>query len=128
MITLTTDSAARKDIPLARGLLDYFPNALAEIARLSLAANEKHNPGQELHWSREKSDDHADTIVRHLVDRGEIDDDGFLHDIKVAWRGLALAETELIRRGAKPGRNARLLEPRATVAEPGACPRCGPDE
>lgn len=106
--TLTADSEARKGIPLVRGLLDYFPNAMAEVARLSLAANEKHNPGEELHWSREKSADHADTIVRHLVDRGEIDDDNFLHDIKVAWRGLALAETELIRRGAKPGRAARI--------------------
>lgn len=106
--TLTGDSDARKGIPLARGLLDYFPNALAEVARLSLAANEKHNPGQELHWSFEKSADHADTILRHLVDRGEMDDDQFLHDVKVAWRGLALLEAELIRRGATPGRAAKL--------------------
>lgn len=108
--TLITDSKARKEIPMARGLLDYFPNALAEVARLSLAANEKHNPGQELHWSFEKSADHADTILRHLVDRGELDDDQFLHDVKVAWRGLALLEAELIKRGAKPGRAARLAE------------------
>lgn len=105
---LTTDSNARKGIPMARGLLDYFPNALAEVARLSLAANEKHNPGQELHWSFEKSADHADTILRHLVDRGELDDDNFLHDVKVAWRGLALLEAELIKRGAKPGRAAKV--------------------
>lgn len=106
--TLTTDPNARKEIPLARGLLDYFPNALAEVARLSLAANEKHNPGQELHWSFEKSADHADTILRHLVDRGTLDDDQFLHDVKVAWRGLALLEAELIKRGAKPGRATKI--------------------
>src|SRR4051812_6747525 len=113
--TLITDSAARKEIPMARGLLDYFPNALAEVARLSLAANEKHNPGQELHWSFEKSADHADTILRHLVDRGELDDDGFLHEVKVAWRGLALLEAELIKRGAKPGRAAKVTPKNASA-------------
>jgi hypothetical protein len=115
--TLTTDSDARKNIPLARGLLDYFPNALAEVARLSLAANEKHNPGQELHWSFEKSADHADTILRHLVDRGTMDDDNFLHDIKVAWRGLALAEAALIKRGAQPGRAALMEQPLINKSE-----------
>lgn len=88
-MSLPTDSAARKDIPLARGCLDYFPDALAEVARLSQAGNDKHNPGQPLHWSREKSSDHADCIMRHLAERGKVDDDGFLHDVKVAWRALA---------------------------------------
>ena len=92
-MTLPTDSKARKDTPLARGLLDYFPDALAAVARLSQAANEKHNPGEPLHWSREKSSDHADCIVRHLVERGTVDaDDGFLHDVKVAWRALAMCQ------------------------------------
>lgn len=87
---LPTDSKARKDIPLVRGCLDYFPDALCEVARLSLHANEKHNPGEPLHWSKEKSNDHADCIMRHLIDRGKVDpDDGFLHDVKVAWRALA---------------------------------------
>lgn len=93
---LPTDSKARKDLPLARGLLDYFPLALAEVARLSQAGNDKHNPGQPLHWSREKSSDHADCIVRHLVDRGKVDaEDGFLHDAKVAWRALAMCQLAL---------------------------------
>ena len=86
---LTTDSAARKDVPMATGLLDYFPDALADVARLSKVGNDKHNPGQPLHWSRNKSDDHADCIIRHEVDRGKIDTDGVLHDTKVAWRALA---------------------------------------
>lgn len=86
---LSTDSAARKGIPLATGLLDYFPDALADVARLSLASNEKHNPGEPLRWSREKSSDHADALLRHMVDRGALDHDGLLHDTKVAWRALA---------------------------------------
>lgn len=92
-MTLPTESKARKDVPMARGLLDYFPDALAAVARLSQKGNEKHNPGEPLHWSREKSSDHADCIIRHLADRGTADaDDGELHDVKVAWRALAMLQ------------------------------------
>ena len=92
-MSLPTESKARKGIPLARGCLDYFPKALAAVARLSQKGNDKHNPGEPLHWSREKSSDHADCIMRHLVDRGQVDpEDGFLHDAKVAWRALAMLE------------------------------------
>lgn len=86
---LPADSAARKNQPMATGLLDYFPDALADVARLSKIGNDKHNAGQPLHWSREKSSDHADCIMRHMVDRSLLDDDGMLHDAKVAWRALA---------------------------------------
>ena len=86
---LTTDSAARKDVPICTGVLDYFPDALADVARLSKIGNDKHNPGEPLHWARGKSTDQADCIIRHMVDRGTIDTDGVLHDTKVAWRALA---------------------------------------
>jgi hypothetical protein len=110
--TLPTDSAERKDIPLQRGCLDYFPAALAEVARLSLAGNEKHNPGEELHHARGKSTDHADCIARHQLDRGTIDpEDDFLHDVKVAWRALAQLQEALEARGAPLARAARLPEP-----------------
>lgn len=92
---LTTNSAARKSVPLCTGLLDYFPDALAEVARLSKIGNDKHNPGQPLHWSRGKSDDHADCIMRHMLDRGTVDADGVLHDAKVAWRALAQLQLAL---------------------------------
>jgi hypothetical protein len=92
---METDKTIRKETPMARGLLDYFPLALAEVARVSYVANEQHNPGQPMHWAKEKSTDHADCIIRHLVDRGTEDTDGLLHSAKVAWRALALLETEL---------------------------------
>lgn len=76
-------------------MLDYFPLAIAEVARVSKAGNDQHNPGQPLHWAREKSTDHADCIVRHLLERGTLDSDGQLHSAKVAWRALALLQTEL---------------------------------
>ncbi len=92
---LPTDAKARKDQPIARGLLDYFPLACAAVAELSRIGNEQHNPGQPMHWVREKSTDHADCIVRHLIDRGTVDTDGVRHATKVAWRALALLQTEL---------------------------------
>ena len=102
-MTLPTDSKARKNAPMARGLLDYFPDALAAVARLSQKGNDKHNPGEPLHWSREKSNDHADCIVRHLAERGTVDaEDGELHDVKVAWRALAMLQLALEAQGALP--------------------------
>lgn len=106
---LPTDSAARKDIPLVRGLLDYFPAALAAVAEVSRIGNEQHNPGEPIHWARGKSTDHADCVVRHLVERGTLDSDGVRHSAKVAWRALALLQEELeadgvpLARGAKAG-------------------------
>lgn len=95
MSFLPSDAKARKNAPMARGLLDYFPRACAAVAELSRIGNEQHNPGEEMHWAREKSTDHADCIVRHLVDRGSVDNDGVLHDVKVVWRALAMAELAL---------------------------------
>ncbi len=89
------DSADRKATPITTGVLDYFPNALLEVAKISKAGNDQHNPGQPLHWAREKSTDHADCIVRHLMERGTLDTDGMRHTAKVAWRALALLQTEL---------------------------------
>lgn len=93
--SLPADSAARKEIPLARGLLDYFPAALAAVASVSKKGNDQHNPGQPMHHARGKSMDHADCILRHLVDRGTVDTDGVRHAAKVAWRALALLQEEL---------------------------------
>lgn len=92
---LPADPADRKNIPITTGVLDYFPLALAEVARVSKAGNDQHNPGQALHWARDKSLDHADCIGRHLVDRGSRDADGMRHSAKLAWRALALLQTEL---------------------------------
>lgn len=93
--TLSTDKKLRKDSPMARGVLDYFPRALMAVANVSFVGNEQHNPGQPMHWAKEKSTDHADCILRHLAERGTIDDDGLRHSAKVAWRALAQLEIEL---------------------------------
>jgi hypothetical protein len=106
---LPDESAARKRVPMATGLLDYFPDALAAVAEVSFLGNEKHNPGQPLHHARGKSMDHADCIMRHLTERGGRDGAGVRHSAQLAWRALALLQDELERdhdltlpRGATP--------------------------
>jgi dATP/dGTP diphosphohydrolase len=106
--TLPAGSAERKEVPLARGLLDYFPAALAAVAHVSKVGNDQHSPGEPIHWARGKSTDHADCILRHLVDRDEIDVDGTPHVDKVAWRALALAQEWHEAHGAPLARGAKL--------------------
>lgn len=111
LTTLPTTSADRKAIPLTSGVLDYFPAALAEVAKVSKAGNDKHNPGQPMHHARGKSTDHADSIARHLMERGGVDPDtGVLHSAELAWRALALLQQELEDAGAPLARGARLPE------------------
>lgn len=124
---LPTDKQARKDCPIASGALDYFPLAIAEVARLSKAANEQHNPGEPMHWAREKSTDHADCLVRHLIERGCVDEDGMLHSAKVAWRALALLQLELEDRAERVRDIPHRILKRAKSADmfTGYCARCG---
>jgi len=88
-VSLSTYDKTRKATPIFSGVLRYFPDALAEVAALSHAGNEKHNPGEPLHWARSKSTDQLDCVMRHLMEAGTVDTDGFYHDVKVAWRALA---------------------------------------
>lgn len=106
-------SARRKQVPLATGLHDYFPNALAAVAEHSYFSNEKHNPGQKLHWSRYNSADHADAAARHLRERGGYDNEGRRHSAGLAWRALAVLEEELIAEGYTPGRGTSNSPPYA---------------
>lgn len=104
---LSTDAQERKAVPLASGVMDYFPAALAEVAKVSFKGNEQHNPGQPLHWARGKSTDHADTMLRHFLERGTIDTDGTRHSAKMVWRALALLQMELEHDGYPTARGAR---------------------
>jgi hypothetical protein len=107
--TLPEDAAARYRFPLAEGLLYYFPSALALVAEVSRIGNEQHNPGEPMHWARGKSIEHADKIMRHLMDAGGKDSQGVRHTSRLAWRALALLQEECEREeGAPLPRNARL--------------------
>lgn len=93
--SLPDDPKARKNYPIASGVLDYFPDALVAISEISKAGNDQHNPGLPLRWTRSKSGDEADTCMRHFLQRGTIDTDGKRHTAKAAWRMLALLQKEI---------------------------------
>jgi hypothetical protein len=93
--TLPTEGKARKEYPVASGVLDYFPDALVAISQVSFEGNKQHNPGEPLHWAREKSTDESDTMIRHFLQRGTRDTDGLRHSAKMAWRALAILQKEI---------------------------------
>jgi hypothetical protein len=111
-MTLPTDSNERKEYPIYRGVLKYFPAAIAGVARTSKLGNDKHNPGQDLHHARGKSSDHGDCIVRHLIDltdllsqterTGADNKEQILSEVSsLTWRALALSQ-ELHERFGSP--------------------------
>lgn len=109
LAVLPTDAKERKETPIGTGVLDYFGAALAEVARVSKAGNDQHNPGQPLHWAWGKSSDHFDCAIRHLMQRGTRDTDGQLHTAKAAWRILALLTEEKVTEGYPLPRAARVI-------------------
>lgn len=93
--TLPTDADRRKNIPIASGFIDYFPDAMVAVAQLSKVGNDQHNPNSPLHWDRSKSGDESDALMRHFLERGKMDADGIRHTAKVAWRAMALLQKEI---------------------------------
>lgn len=91
-MSLPTEAAARKAIPIYSGFVKYFPDAMMAVAELSRKGNDQHNPGKPLHWDRSKSGDELDALMRHLLDDAmnvPLDTDGVMHKTKVAWRAMA---------------------------------------
>lgn len=96
-MTLPSGRKERKEYPVVSGVLDYFPRAIACVANVSYQGSKQHNPDGPMHWDRTKSKDHADALLRHLMERGTRDSDGLRHTAKVAWRALAMLQEELER-------------------------------
>jgi hypothetical protein len=117
---ILADDSSREQYPLYDGLFAYFPAALCEVARWSVVGNNKHNPGQPLHWARDKSIDHENKILRHLIDAEQVDKDGFIEAVALCWRSLALCQTILEKRGWPEGANARRKT--SAPAQPSAAP------
>lgn len=90
-MSLPTDRDARNAIPVWDGCVAYFPDTFAEIAKVSVAGNKQYQFGA-LKWNREVSTDHANKVMRHMLDHqagNVIDTDGTFHLAKAAWRCLA---------------------------------------
>lgn len=100
LLSLLT-SEQRKQYPIVTGVFDYFPDAIAEVAHVSYLGNEKHNPGQPMHWARGKSMDHENCIARHTIERDTVESvgtDEVLHAAYRAWRSLAALQELLEQR------------------------------
>jgi hypothetical protein len=87
------DSKQRKECAVQRGFNAYFPDAIALVARHSVRMNEKHNPGEPVHWARGKSTDQPDCEARHLLAVATSPDardaDGAYEMVCKAWRAMA---------------------------------------
>lgn len=110
------EDTVRKAAPMYRGLLGYFPWALFKVAAHSFRSDRKHNPetpeSEAPHWSRGKSSDHADCIIRHLT---EMHTDPLYHLTAIAWRALAMLQEYGEREGhAAPGVSSVFPEPEVT--------------
>jgi len=92
---LPTDSEARKQVPIYSGFMAYFPRAIAAVAHQSWLGNEKHNPGQHLHWAKDKSSDHLDCVARHMIDQLDPNLNEIEEKTATAWRAMADLETAL---------------------------------
>lgn len=118
-MSLPTGAQERKALPIFTGVVMYFPDAIAEVARVSKVGNDQHNPGEPLHWARGKSQDHLDCMIRHAMEHGTIDTDKVRHMAKAVWRGLAELQTEIeaARAGVSVAEwNRRLREGEVTLA------------
>jgi hypothetical protein len=140
-LTLGIDSNDRKNIPVFSGVVKYAPAALAGVARISKAGNDKHNPGQELHHARGKSNDHGDCIIRHTMDAADIiahiernydndpdawykseDAKALLNEVsQLAWRALIWSQELHEKFGGAPlAPGARLPSPASPAKDPNA--------
>ncbi len=92
-MSLPTDSAARKNIPVYRGFVKCFPDAIAAVAQLTGVATKQHHPDGGVYWDKTKSVDELDALLRHMLDDAmeplSRDAEGVLHAVKIAWRGMA---------------------------------------
>lgn len=96
-VGLPHDSQQRKETPVFSGFQAYFPDAIAEVAKVSWVGNQKHNPGQPLHWAREKSTDQMDAAARHMADYSKgvrLSAEGYVL-AQAAWRLLAQLQLDI---------------------------------
>tara|TARA_B100001094_G_C17944671_1_gene677397 strand:+ start:132 stop:413 length:282 start_codon:yes stop_codon:yes gene_type:complete len=75
----------RKQIPIYRGFIKYFPDAIVEVAKQSVQGNLQHHPEADIFWDKSKSTDELDALMRHLIEKDWA---------AVAWRALANLQRE----------------------------------
>src|SRR5487761_383714 len=97
-MSLPTDPQERKRLQLYTFMFQYFPNAWLAVVDVARKGNDQHNPGEPLHWAREKSTDQMNAAFNHIFDYGlgeNIDTDGAYHLAKASWRLMAQLQLDL---------------------------------
>jgi len=97
-MALPTDPAARKALQLYTFMFRYFPDAWLAVVDVARAGNAQHNPGEPLHWAREKSTDQMNAAFNHIFDYGmgeKVDTDGCHHLAKAIWRLSAQLQIDI---------------------------------
>jgi hypothetical protein len=108
-----SDDKARKGMPIFKLITRYFPKALREVTKVSVANNVRYNPDKDpfdINWARGKSADQLGSSLRHMLER-EVDGKVFedvppevtavtgIEKVYVlaenAWRALAALEIEI---------------------------------
>lgn len=112
-MSLPTDNADRKALPMWTFLMEYFPDTFLAVLGVSIAGNKQHHDGKPLHWDRAKSTDQMNTAFRHMWDHGRgttKDTDGQYHLAKAVWR--LSAELQLTIERERADKEARIcIEP-----------------
>lgn len=95
---LPTDAKERKRLQLYTFMFKYFPDAWLAMVDVARAGNDQHNPGEPLHWAREKSTDQMNAAFNHIFDYGQgsqKDTDGCWHLAKAIWRLSAQLQLDI---------------------------------
>lgn len=114
---LPNDRDARNALPVWDGCIVYFPDAWAEIAKVSVLGNKQHALGAKLRFARDVSTDHANKVMRHMLDHASgrvFDEDGTYHLAKAAWRALAALQVAI---EAQQGVDVDVPPPAAVPSE-----------
>lgn len=113
---LPTDDKSRKALPILTFLTEYFPDAVLEMVKVSVAGNIQHNPElapEDIKWARGKSMDQLNTAMRHMWDHktGTVrDSDGQYHLAKTAWRVLAELQLTIEREQGEAATGIRIAD------------------
>lgn len=114
-MSLPDDRDARNALPIWDGVITYFPDAWAEISKVSVLGNKQHNLGSEkLYFNRNVSTDHANKVMRHMLDHASgktFDTDGTYHLAKAAWRALAALQVAIEKRRSPKRAPRRVVRP-----------------
>ena len=81
-------------------ILEFFPDAIRAMGDVIGAGQTQHIDGATSSpvWDKSKSNQHMQSLSRHLVDYAsgiDKDDDGTPHLAKIAWRALAQLQTDI---------------------------------